>query len=1332
MKRRYFVWVGVLTFVMTAFLGLTATAEFTPVAYIETDGSQYIDTGIKPDGTTTLEMKIYAPSTSSDVYFYGVAASWISKAFACYRKANANSVGVVSGARQSSGISIGTGPTYVIRHEPGAFFCNGVQLASGLDTNFQAADNLQLFGISYAGEHMQMPPAGWRIYSAKIWQGDELILNLVPCSKDGVGGLIDILSGTFYGSSAESGGFVPGPAEDDFRFGEDGSLEYRTTISAPTNAVYSLNGTTCIGATQVWARAHTVMTLDPEVADSQKIIWRTRPADSRLDGDVLAWTLTDGVQISYLVLDADGLVDYVMTDGSQYIDTGIKPDGTTTLEMKIYAPRTSSDVYFYGVAASWISKAFACYRVKNGDSVCVVSGARQSSAISIGTGPTYVIRHEPGAFFCNGVRLTSGLDTNFQAEDNLLLFGLSYGGECLQMPPAGWRIYSAKIWQGETLVRDYIPLVQDGVAGLYDLEEGRFYAGAGAVGGFLPPVDVVIDGEDRPRVAVPLTASVPGQAGCAFRWVRVGNPDVTVAETAEYTPTDADLEHWLKVVVMINGVAVGERKFYFSRLPVVYLNTDSGLPVTDHDNYVPGMLRIQGNAEFAQQYDGPLEVKGRGNASWTNFAQKPYKLKLDKKTDLFGFGKQKHWVLISNFADNAFMRNRHGMELARVLGIAAMDMTWVAVVLNGQYYGVEMLSEHIRVDENRIDVFNWEEKGEDIADALYKAERKSVGWTDADKSALEDLMSSDFSWLATSNVTFKGVTYDLADYGLAEEWNLTGGYLFEMEDRYDAPSKFQTAQKRLHVHLSKPEFAQTCGAMCAAAQKIWNDVEAAYLAVDHCSPDGGRPLADLADLDSMVGYWLTLECLGNFDSLCAHSRYSYVDVAGKLVFGPVWDFDYGGGSIVVQNDTYGVYARPDHWSFKYWETHNPGTEHSGAGFYVEWMDDPLFVMKAYGLYWHRVRPWLVAELATNGGFDRKIAYLTEAGDAHDVLYKTKYGLWGFGGANGDAAKYRTYLTARLAWLDQQFASIDTLMASVQSASGYAPSAHPYVKSDALSLAVKGGVATNVTCNTDFAVASADGSFALSLATAEDSFVKADIYLNGVKCPSVAFLDGKGEVTFATAGMLPAATNRFLVSVIVRNASDQVVARSYATVLLLPDTSCRAFEGLWSEGAVVALTEPSAYMLDGVTFGSPLTFTGDYPLVLGIAGCTRNIAPRIATEGSLMIIGGGVLSLDGGNGLVRAAGPVVASGVTLELSAGQRTEKWNLVLDHGAQLVLKSDLVLNDLDIRDSAAVIRLNGHALTIRSSAHKDGKGWNADYTLDARGGAIVWKPKGIIVIVR
>lgn len=43
-----------------------------------------------------------------------------------------------------------------------------------------------------------------------------------------------------------------------------------------------------------------------------------------------------------------------------------------------------------------------------------------------------------------------------------------------------------------------------------------------------------------------------------------------------------------------------------------------------------------------------IEIKGRGNMSWS-YSKKPYKIKLNSKVDMFGMGKNKHWVLLANF-----------------------------------------------------------------------------------------------------------------------------------------------------------------------------------------------------------------------------------------------------------------------------------------------------------------------------------------------------------------------------------------------------------------------------------------------------------------------------------------------------------------------------------------------------------------------------------------------------------------------------------------------------------------------------------------------------------
>lgn len=39
-------------------------------------------------------------------------------------------------------------------------------------------------------------------------------------------------------------------------------------------------------------------------------------------------------------------------------------------------------------------------------------------------------------------------------------------------------------------------------------------------------------------------------------------------------------------------------------------------------------------------------IRGRGNSTWI-CDKKPYKIKLSKKADLFGMGKNKHWVLLA-------------------------------------------------------------------------------------------------------------------------------------------------------------------------------------------------------------------------------------------------------------------------------------------------------------------------------------------------------------------------------------------------------------------------------------------------------------------------------------------------------------------------------------------------------------------------------------------------------------------------------------------------------------------------------------------------------------
>ena len=657
---------------------------------------------------------------------------------------------------------------------------------------------------------------------------------------------------------------------------------------------------------------------------------------------------------------------------------------------------------------------------------------------------------------------------------------------------------------------------------------------------------VSIDGADRPQFGRTLTGLCSAE-GAAFTWERVDafceKSSVAVSDAAGYAPRAADCEHWLRVTARVGGEVVGSARIWFSKLPVLYLTTDDGEGVTSKDVYKTAQLRIQGNAEFGEQYGGVTEVKGHGTSSWRTFEQKAYKLKLDKKTDLFGFGKNKHWILVSNYIDMSMMRNRSASDLAKELGIVGMDMTWVVCIVNGEYDGVRMLAEQVRVDKNRVDIGDWESEAEDLADGLCDALKGAKVWTKDEakenKDLLEARMSEDFSWVSSGKVSFRGAEYALAGLEIPER---DGGFLLKLEEMADKEISHFKSRKGVEISFKNPEMASTEPLLVEAARKIWQDFEDATCAADGFNA-AGRHYAELADVDSMAAYWLMQETLGNIDGW-RRSRYAYVDHGKKLTFGPAWDFDVSSGAFGTF--VFGLAALPCHWTVVNkvglpWETDN--------NFFREWMDDPLLCLKAYELYWTKVRPWVAAQLAEGGPIDRRADYLAEAGAAQSARFSS---IMNFP-FKTDLSNFRAYLTKRLAWLDEQFASVDALVASVRTAL----SEKPYCKGDGkLALTAANGTDVGDLSSTDFAFAAgADAAFAVDVAGGsllekllKRTIATVEVCVNDVKLGACPVEDGRAAFT-VPASLLekPFAAGRSLVAVLGYSADGTLVARNYATV-----------------------------------------------------------------------------------------------------------------------------------------------------------------------------------------
>ena len=170
------------------------------------------------------------------------------------------------------------------------------------------------------------------------------------------------------------------------------------------------------------------------------------------------------------------------------------------------------------------------------------------------------------------------------------------------------------------------------------------------------------------------------------------------------------------------------RSYPDETLPIVHISTKDNFQVTSKDEYSACNIRFELNdryAAFTNTYTdedgGEAEIRCRGNASYTNPEMREknkysYKGKLSDKANVLGMGKSKHWYLINNWRDVSNLRHKLAYDLAGMLGLAHTDCTWVNVYYNGEYRGLYLLTESIRIDENCVDTFDWEEFSEDIAE----------------------------------------------------------------------------------------------------------------------------------------------------------------------------------------------------------------------------------------------------------------------------------------------------------------------------------------------------------------------------------------------------------------------------------------------------------------------------------------------------------------------------------------------------------------------------------------------------------------------------------------
>ncbi len=267
-------------------------------------------------------------------------------------------------------------------------------------------------------------------------------------------------------------------------------------------------------------------------------------------------------------------------------------------------------------------------------------------------------------------------------------------------------------------------------------------------------------------------------------------------------------------------------------LPVLYIETEGRAPVTSKTEYLDAVYWLDPSGvdgiETVGTESAPeaLQIRGRGHSSW-KAPKKPYKLKLGKKTALAGLAKNKHFALLKP-SENTVA----GMYLGKL-----MDMAWtpsfcpVEVVLNGDYIGLYFLTETIRIDGNRVNIYE-QEDGE-TAPGLIKG-----GWL-----VEVDNYADDCQITIPEN----------------DKWTL--------RVKYHSPEDLSTAQKRWLTEEFKA-------------------MNAAIYSPDKTSTDWERYI----DVNSMARFFIIQEVMDNPDGFHG-SFYLHKDLGddAKWVAGPIWD-----------------------------------------------------------------------------------------------------------------------------------------------------------------------------------------------------------------------------------------------------------------------------------------------------------------------------------------------------------------------------------------------------------------------------------------------------------
>jgi hypothetical protein len=294
--------------------------------------------------------------------------------------------------------------------------------------------------------------------------------------------------------------------------------------------------------------------------------------------------------------------------------------------------------------------------------------------------------------------------------------------------------------------------------------------------------------------------------------------------------------------------------FTSSNLPIVLIRTDTN-PATRKPYEINDLNRVMATMKLIYRpdgsrnyltdssnvaflnYSGRISIEIRGSTSQVP-EKKPYgltTLKTDGVTNnnipLLGMPSENDWILSSMSYEPSYLRDFFSYELYNRLGNYSSRAQYCEVLVNGDYRGLYMLLEKIKVDKNRVNVVkmtNTDNAGQFVTGGYI---------TKSDKTTGNDPVA----------------------------WNMSGTDFIHHAPKPEVVTTQQTT-------FIKNQFSSLSTAATAKNNSLTNGIPS------------------IIDIPSFVDFMILNEFASNVDGY-QFSTYYHKDRGGKLRAGPIWDFN---------------------------------------------------------------------------------------------------------------------------------------------------------------------------------------------------------------------------------------------------------------------------------------------------------------------------------------------------------------------------------------------------------------------------------------------------------